>query len=70
MSSRTEQAKDICPYCNERPKIKETCGEPECQHARKLEQGRKYFNKFIRKTDRRVSSVFGEKNHSVELATR
>lgn len=47
----------LCSYCKIRPKLKgrETCGVPECQHKRKLEQGRKYFDEFLRKTDRRVS---------------
>jgi len=61
----------LCPYCNKRPKIKETCGVPECQHKRKLEQGRKYFDEFLRKTDRRVSvSITRVKQQATELAIR
>jgi hypothetical protein len=61
----------LCPYCNKRPKIKKTCGHPECQHKRELQYGRKYFDTFLRKTDRRVSlPIVRVKQQSSELAAR
>ena len=61
----------LCPYCNKRPKIKKTCGAPECQHQRELEYGRKYFDKFLRKTERRQSvSIERVQNQSAVLATK
>lgn len=63
----------LCPYCKIRPKLKgrKTCAVSECQHKRELEYGRKYFDKFIRKTDRRVSvSITRVKQQATELAVR
>jgi hypothetical protein len=63
----------LCPYCKIRPKLKgkKTCGVPECQHKRELEYSRKYFDKFIRKTDRRVSvSIVRIHQQAAELAVR
>ena len=36
----------LCPYCNKRPRKKETCGDPECQvkHNRKL--NKKWYQDF------------------------
>lgn len=47
----------LCPYCKTNPKLKgrKTCGAPECQHKRELEYGRKYFDTYVRKTQRRIS---------------
>jgi len=47
--------KDICPYCKIRPKKRKTCGHPECQHQHHIAQERKYFDKYLRKTDRRIT---------------
>lgn len=61
----------LCPYCNKRPKLKKTCGHPECQHKRELEYGRKYFDTFLRKTERRVSpSIERVKRQALDLSTR
>ncbi len=61
----------LCPYCNKRPKIRKTCGHPECQHKRNLEYGSKYFDTFIRKTDRRISpSIIKIRHQSMELTER
>jgi len=63
----------LCPYCKIRPKLKgrHTCGTPECQHKRKLARGRKYFDEFLRKTERRVSvSITRIERQSAELAAR
>ena len=63
----------LCSYCKIRPRLKgkHTCGTPECQHKRKIAQGRKYFDEFLRKTDRRVSiSITRIKQQSLDLANR
>jgi hypothetical protein len=61
----------LCPYCKIRPKKKATCEEPECQHKHRIGYRRKYFDKFERKTPRRVSvSIVRVRQQSVELAAR
>lgn len=63
----------LCPHCKIRPKLKgkKTCGVPECQHARYIVSRRKYFDKFERKTDRRVSpSISKVRQQSEELVLR
>jgi len=63
----------LCPHCKIRPKLKgrKTCGVPECRHKRELEYSRKYFDTFIRKTDRKVSvSITRVKQQATELAVR
>lgn len=61
----------LCPYCKKRPLIKKTCGLPECQVAHKRMINRFYFDKFIRKTDRRVSpSILRVNQQSAELAIK
>ena len=49
-----------CPYCGVRPKIKKTCGHPECQHKHHIAQERIYFDKNLRKTERRILSCAGK----------
>ena len=46
-----------CPYCGVKPKIRKTCGHPECQYKHHIAQERKYYDKFLRKTERRVKSL-------------
>jgi len=61
----------LCPYCNKRPKLKKTCGHPECQYKHHQQHHRAYFDKYYRKTDRRVSvSIARVKQQAAELATR
>jgi len=43
-----------CPYCGVRAKRRKTCGDPGCQYKHHLAQEREYFNKYLRKTERRV----------------
>ncbi len=35
----------LCPYCNKRPKVRETCTDPDCQVKRKNEQNRRWWKK-------------------------
>jgi len=49
-----------CPYCKVRPKRRKTCGAPECQHRYHVEQERKYYDKYLRKTGRRILSRAGK----------
>ncbi len=61
----------LCPYCNKRPKLKKTCGHPECQHKHHNKQQREYFDRYYRKTDRKVSvSITRIKQQAAELAVR
>lgn len=48
----------ICPYCEIKPTLKgrKTCGDPVCQHKRKIENNRGYFNTYLRKTPRKNRS--------------
>jgi len=49
------RAQGLCPYCKKRQKIKKTCGHPECQYKHHYKSHKAYFDKYYRKTDRRVS---------------
>jgi len=61
----------LCPYCNKRPKIKKTCGDPECQYKHHNKHQYKYFDKFNRKTERKVSpSISKVRQQSEELVLR
>jgi len=44
--------KELCPYCGKRPNIRKTCGHPECQYKNKIKTGRRYFDTYLRKTNR------------------
>ncbi len=61
----------LCPYCNKRPKLKKTCGHPDCQHKHYIAMRRQYFERFERKTDRRVSpSILRIRQQGQEVAAR
>jgi hypothetical protein len=61
----------LCPYCKIRPKFKATCKDPVCQHKHRLAYRRKYFERFERKTGRRISvSITRIKQQAEILATK
>jgi hypothetical protein len=68
---KREKMTSLCPYCNKRKKIKKTCGHPECQHKHHYQLQKASFDKFYRKTDRRVSpSIIHVKQQASQLAGR
>ncbi len=36
---------ELCPYCKKRPKVRETCAEPECQIKHKNVLNRRWWKK-------------------------
>jgi len=54
----------LCPYCKKEEVPSDgrrTCGSLKCRYMRQLEYSREYFEKYLRKTPRKVKNKEMEK---------